>query len=95
MEDLNAKKDFIVKVHRFFGDENGCCCWDGFYFSKVYAINQTYFLVYDNGVCSASCTEDDFCPDGFNWVDFTETIPDCKNINRRILRVELLEDDHE
>ena len=69
--------EFVVKVYRYWGDESGAQSWNGWFFSKVYAIEGDRFLVYDDGMLDAYNGEDDFCENGFVWVDFTEAIPKC------------------
>ena len=69
--------EFVVKVYRYWEDESGAKGWNGWFFSKVYAIEGDKFLVYDDGMMDAYNGEDDFCEDGFVWVDFTEAIPKC------------------
>ena len=69
--------EFVVKVYRYQGDESGAQSWNGWFFSKVYAIEGDKFLVYDDGMLDAYNGEDDFCENGFVWVDFTEAIPKC------------------
>ena len=75
--------DFIVKVHRYWEEDNGSRGWDGWYFSKVYAIDGDEFLVYDDGAMSAYNGEEDFCETGFNWVDFTATMDRCGGNGRQ------------
>ena len=75
--------DFIVKVHRYWEEDNGSRGWDGWYFSKVYAIDGNEFLVYDDGGMSAYNGEEDFCETGFNWVDFTATMDRCGGNGRQ------------
>lgn len=58
--------DFRVKVREFSESETGGKKYYGEYISKVYAINEDHFLVWDPGDYEA--------PGGFTWVDFTETI---------------------
>ena len=70
-------QEFVVKVNRYWSDESGSQGWDGWFYSKVYAIEGNKFLVYDDGSMSAYNTEEDYCEDGFVWVDFTEAIPRC------------------
>lgn len=67
--------EFVVKVNRYWSDESGSQGWDGWFYSKVYAIEGNEFLVYDDGSMSAWNTEEDYCEEGFVWVDFTEAIP--------------------
>ena len=69
--------EFVVKVYRYWEDESGTQSWNGWFFSRVYAIEGDRFLVYDDGMLDAYNGEDDFCEDGFVWVDFTEAIPKC------------------
>jgi len=69
--------EFVVKVYRYWGDESGTQSWNGWFFSRVYAIEGDRFLVYDDGMMDAYNGEDDFCENGFVWVDFTEAIPKC------------------
>ena len=75
--------DFIVKVHRYGESSDGSRVWDGWYYSKVYAIDGDEFLVYDNGDMSAYNGEEDFCETGFNWVDFTATMDRCGESGRQ------------
>jgi len=75
--------DFIVKVYRYGESSNGSRVWDGWYYSKVYAIDGDEFLVYDNGDMSAYNGEEDFCETGFNWVDFTATMDRCGESGRQ------------
>ena len=87
-------QDFMVKVYRYERDS----FWDGWYFSKVYAIDneKDSFLVYDDGSFSAWSTEEDFCPAGFNWVCFTELMDDPPTGRGKITRhpvVELYEEE--
>ena len=69
--------EFVVKVNRYWADKSGSQGWDGWFYSKVYAIEGNKFLVYDDGSMSAWNTEEDYCEEGFIWVDFTEAIPRC------------------
>lgn len=55
--------EFTVKVTRYY-EGRLHRCYDGFFFSKVYAIKKNEFLVYDPG--------DDNNDAGFRWVDFTQ-----------------------
>ena len=75
--------DFTVKVHRYGESSDGSRVWDGWYYSKVYAIDGDEFLVYDNGDMSAYNGEEDFCETGFNWVDFTATMDRCGESGRQ------------
>lgn len=72
-------KDFVVKVNRYWDDENGNQGWNGWFYSKVFAIKGNQFLVYDDGMLDAFNGEDDYCEAGYMWVDFTETIPKIGN----------------
>jgi len=83
--------DFKVVVQRYWCNEIGCSSYDGFFISKVYAIDGNEFLVYDDGDYSS---EPDI-PGGFTWVDFTETVPDINNEERVILKVQLYEEAEE
>ena len=69
--------EFVVKVYRYWEDGSGTQSWNGWFFSRVYAIEGDRFLVYDDGMLDAYNGKDDFCEDGFVWVDFTEAIPKC------------------
>lgn len=69
--------EFSVLVHRYWADSMSEL-WDGDFVSKVYAIKGNKFLVYDDEA-------------GFIWVDYTETIPECGNVENRIRKVELFE----
>ena len=86
---MKTMPELKVKVHRYYTDDNGWESWQGWFISKVYAIDKrnSRFLVYDNG--------DYDVLGGFMWVCFTETIPDCGNHDERILKVELVEDEEE
>lgn len=86
--------NFKVKVYRYWKDDSGCEGHDGFFISRVFAVNENKFLVYDNGEFSACFFDDeeDSAPDGFVWVDFTELIPDSPNGDKMKLKVELIEE---
>lgn len=62
--------DFIVKVYRAWED-NFKWNYDGWFYSKVYAIKDNSFLVYDNGELSAADKEP-----LFTWVNFDEYFED-------------------
>lgn len=84
-------RDFTVKVHRYSKGDNYIFS-DGWFFSKVYAIDRTLdmFLVYDDGNTSSYSTDESFCPSGFMWVNFTEIMRDMDD-NPIGLVVELVE----
>ena len=75
--------NLYVKVHRYSKDSMGET-WDGWFFSKVYAISGYMFLVYDNGEYS-SCSGEDGFPDefGFTWVDASEIMKDCMSLGKK------------
>ena len=60
-------QDLTVRVLRFYEDDKGQSMF-GYFVSKVYAINECEFLVYDDG--------DYDNPGGFEWVNFLETYTD-------------------
>ena len=73
--------DFIVKVYRAWED-NFKWNYDGWFYSKVYAIKDNSFLVYDNGENSAS----DY--NGyFKWVNFTDTFEDLNHDTRSVVEL--------
>lgn len=65
------RSEFMVKVVRYCECEDGTRIWGGWFISKVFAIRDYEFLVYDEG--------DEDIAGGFEWVDFTEMIPDCNS----------------
>lgn len=68
--------DFRVKVNRYYETEN-FKSWDGWFYSKVYAIEGNKILVFDDGSGSSSLGEEGFCPAGFTWFDLSATMEDC------------------
>lgn len=78
----------IVKVYRVFEDEKSQLL-DGWFISKVYAVQDSQFLVYDDGALSAY---DEYCK-GFMWVDFTDTWTENFPDGRKRPVVELWEDE--
>ena len=82
--------DFKVRVYRYW--EDGVSAGrDGFFESKVYAINGNEFLVYDDGSRSAYASE--YGNNGFCWYDFTETMADINDHSCRRPVVELIEEE--
>lgn len=57
-------KGFLVRVIRYSGYDGLSESCFGMFVSKVYAIKDNMFLVYDPG--------DDDTSEGFRWVDFRE-----------------------
>ena len=93
---ISPTKPFKVCVQRYWDYGNGCQRWDAFFISEVYAISGTQFLVYDDGNYSSSCGEEGYVPQGFMWVDYTETIPDPRDWENRYLnKVTLSEDSND
>jgi hypothetical protein len=62
---------FKVSVTRYYKDNSSMEHYNGIFISKVYAINNDSFLVYDPG--------DYNCPAGFVWVDFNEVMTSLNN----------------
>ena len=83
-------KDFKVKVYRVYEDSSSQTL-DGWFFSKVYAVNECQFLVYDDGFGSAN----DEYYGGFEWVNFTELFSNPFPDGHKRPVVELWEDEEE
>lgn len=67
--------EFVVQVSRYQEDNSGMQIRDGWFYSKVFAIQDRYFLVYDDGSFSMNYGTEYGGENGFEWVDFTEMIP--------------------
>lgn len=81
------QNSLVVKVTRYWGS-GASHGHDGYFVSKVYAIEGDKFLVYDNGEGRADHLE----AHGFEWVDFTEVMPDPDDAGKALPVVDLWED---
>lgn len=84
---MGTMTNFKVRVIRYASDSSGFKGWFGCYVSKVYAIDNGLFLVWDEGDFQTA--------PGFEWVNPKEFIPSHEDENELIPAVELVDDAEE